>query len=56
MAELQDGPSRRAYRSRTLAGDERAVWWERAVTAFPPYAEYQSRTTREIPVVLLESA
>jgi hypothetical protein len=36
-----------------LSGDERAVWWERAVAAFPQYAEYQTKTDREIPVFLL---
>ena len=40
--------------AREISGDERAVWWERAVAAYPPYAEYQERTTRLIPVFLLE--
>jgi hypothetical protein len=35
---------------RELTGGERAAWWERAVAAFPPYAEYQERTERQIPV------
>ncbi|MFZ0768499.1 MAG: nitroreductase/quinone reductase family protein [Acidimicrobiales bacterium] len=35
---------------RQVSGDERATWWERAVAAYPPYAEYQVKTTREIPV------
>ncbi|WP_238012143.1 nitroreductase/quinone reductase family protein [Dactylosporangium sp. AC04546] len=56
VVELQDGPTRRAYRSHVLTGDERATWWDRAVAAFPQYAEYQERTTREIPVVLLDPA
>ena len=33
-------------------GDERATWWERAVAAYPPYAEYQLKTERRIPVLL----
>jgi hypothetical protein len=33
-----------------VTGDERRVWWERAVAAYPPYAEYQKGTAREIPV------
>ena len=33
-----------------VSGDERTEWWERAVAAYPPYAEYQSKTDREIPV------
>lgn len=52
--ELQDGPVRKDYRARELSGDERAVWWERAVEAFPPYADYQEKTSRQqIPVFLL---
>ena len=47
---LQDGPEPLDVRVRELSGDERALWWERAVAAFPPYAEYQERTERLIPV------
>lgn len=50
--ELQDGPEPFAVDVRELDGAERAVWWERAVAAFPPYAEYQQRTERRIPVLL----
>ncbi|WP_236792173.1 nitroreductase/quinone reductase family protein [Amycolatopsis sp. GM8] len=35
---------------------ERELWWRRAVEAFPQYADYQVRTTREIPLVLLEAS
>ena len=35
---------------REISGYERAAWWERAVAAYPPYAEYQTRTERQIPV------
>jgi F420H(2)-dependent quinone reductase len=52
--ELQDGPARGEFVARELTGDERAGWWTRAVAAYPPYAEYQERTTRLIPVFLLE--
>ena len=48
--ELQDGPTRKDYLARELTGDEKAVWWERAVAAYPPYAEYKERTERVIPV------
>ena len=41
-------------RARLAEGDERAEWWERAVAAFPNYADYQEKTEREIPVFLLE--
>jgi deazaflavin-dependent oxidoreductase (nitroreductase family) len=51
--ELQDGPVKRDYRAREVTGEEKAVWWERAVAAFPDYAEYQKKTTREIPVFVL---
>jgi deazaflavin-dependent oxidoreductase (nitroreductase family) len=47
---VQDGPEPFAARVREVSGDERAAWWERAVAAFPPYAEYQQKTDRQIPV------
>ena len=47
---IQDGPEPFPVRIRQISGDERAVWWERAVKAFPPYADYQQKTDREIPV------
>ena len=47
---VQDGPEPFEVRVRLVSGEERAQWWERAVAAFPPYAEYQKRTDREIPV------
>jgi deazaflavin-dependent oxidoreductase (nitroreductase family) len=49
---LQDGASRFDVRVRELDGPERAQWWERAVAAFPPYADYQQKTQRTIPVFL----
>jgi deazaflavin-dependent oxidoreductase (nitroreductase family) len=50
---IQDGPEPFRVTVRELAdGDERAQWWERAVAAYPPYAEYQERTQRTIPVFL----
>ena len=52
--ELQDGPDRRDYRAHEAAGDEKAQWWDRAVEAWPDYAEYQKKTDREIPVFVLE--
>ncbi|TWV55488.1 nitroreductase family deazaflavin-dependent oxidoreductase [Streptomyces misionensis] len=53
-AELQDGPVRQDMRAREVTGAEKAQWWERAVAAFPPYADYQRKTDREIPVFVLE--
>ena len=52
--ELQDGAQKWDMTARELHGDERQQWWERAVAAFPPYAEYQQRTEREIPVFVVE--
>ncbi|MFG2881387.1 nitroreductase family deazaflavin-dependent oxidoreductase [Streptomyces sp. NPDC048297] len=52
--ELQDGPVKRDMRAREVTGAEKAEWWERAVAAFPPYAEYQKKTDRQIPVFVLE--
>jgi deazaflavin-dependent oxidoreductase (nitroreductase family) len=52
--ELQDGPVKRDMRAREITGAEKAEWWERAVAAYPPYAEYQEKTSREIPVFVLE--
>jgi F420H(2)-dependent quinone reductase len=54
LLELQDGTEVRQYCARELAGDERGVWWERAVEAFPDYARYQARADRELPVFVLE--
>ncbi len=54
--ELQDGPARQEMVAREVSGDERARWWERAVAAYPPYAEYQQKTSRLIPVFVLEPA
>jgi deazaflavin-dependent oxidoreductase (nitroreductase family) len=53
--ELQDGATKRDYTARELSGDERAAWWERAVAAWPDYAEYQTKTERLIPVFVLEA-
>ncbi|MEW2167763.1 nitroreductase family deazaflavin-dependent oxidoreductase [Streptomyces sp. NPDC007084] len=52
--ELQDGPVRKEYVAREVTGDEKAEWWERAVAAFPTYADYQKKTDREIPVFVLD--
>ena len=49
---IQDGPEPFDAEVREVTGDERATWWERAVAAFPPYAEYQERTQRVIPVFI----
>ncbi|OCB23139.1 nitroreductase [Mycobacterium malmoense] len=51
---LQDGERVVTLRARELDGAERAQWWQRAVDAYPPYAEYQAKTSRQIPVFVLE--
>ncbi|MBC2879001.1 MULTISPECIES: nitroreductase family deazaflavin-dependent oxidoreductase [Streptomyces] len=55
-AELQDGPLRQDMTAREVDGEEKARWWERAVAAYPDYADYQKKTDREIPVFVLERA
>ncbi|MEU9395039.1 nitroreductase family deazaflavin-dependent oxidoreductase [Streptomyces sp. NPDC048324] len=52
--ELQDGPAKWDMTAREVTGEEKAEWWQRAVEAFPPYADYQKRTDRQIPVFVLE--
>ncbi|MGI5350794.1 nitroreductase family deazaflavin-dependent oxidoreductase [Streptomyces sp. CA-250714] len=52
--ELQDGPVRQDMTAREVTGEEKAVWWKRAVEAYPDYADYQRKTDREIPVFVLE--
>ncbi|MFF3327521.1 nitroreductase family deazaflavin-dependent oxidoreductase [Streptomyces sp. NPDC002889] len=52
--ELQDGPVRQDMIAREVSGDEKALWWERAVAAYPDYAAYQNKTDRKIPVFVVE--
>jgi deazaflavin-dependent oxidoreductase (nitroreductase family) len=54
--DLQDGPEPQEYVARLAEGEERQEWWARAVAQYAPYADYQKRTDREIPVFLLEPA
>ncbi len=49
---LQDGPEPFEVVVRQVSGDERATWWERSVAAYPSYAEYEKKTTRQIPVLV----
>ena len=51
--ELQDGPEKHDYVAEEIDGDDRTIWWERAVAAYPPYADYQLKTDRLIPVFVL---
>ena len=52
--ELQDGAAKRDYTVREASGEERVVWWDRAVEVWPDYAEYQTKTDRQIPVLVIE--
>jgi F420H(2)-dependent quinone reductase len=52
--ELQDGTETGDFVAREVTGDEKAQWWERAVAAYPDYADYQRKTDRQIPVFVLE--
>jgi deazaflavin-dependent oxidoreductase (nitroreductase family) len=56
LVELQDGPARGDYVARVVEGEERELWWRRAVEVWPDYAEYQTKTDRQIPVFVLEPA
>jgi deazaflavin-dependent oxidoreductase (nitroreductase family) len=51
---LQDGPVAKDYRAHVAEGDEKAEWWARAVETWPAYDEYQAKTDRVIPLVVLE--
>jgi F420H(2)-dependent quinone reductase len=53
--ELQDGTVKSERTARLVTGDEKAAWWARAVAAYPDYADYQKKTTRQIPVFVLET-
>ncbi len=52
--ELQDRSTKLDYAAREVVGDEKAIWWERAVEVWPDYAKYQTKTDRQIPVFVLE--
>jgi deazaflavin-dependent oxidoreductase (nitroreductase family) len=55
QVELQDLATKRDYIAREVTGDEKRVWWERAVDTWPDYAKYQTKTDRQIPVFVLEA-
>lgn len=51
--ELQDGATKKKYVAHEATGQERDIWWARAVEAYPDYADYQTKTDRIIPVFVL---
>ncbi|MFG2589828.1 nitroreductase family deazaflavin-dependent oxidoreductase [Streptomyces sp. NBC_01166] len=56
QVELRDGTVKQDMVAREVTGEEKALWWDRAVEAFPDYADYQTKTDREIPVFVLSPA
>jgi deazaflavin-dependent oxidoreductase (nitroreductase family) len=54
LVEVQDGPVKGDFRARLVEGEEKAIWWKRAVAAYPEYEQYQRKTDRDIPVFVLE--
>ena len=54
--EVRDGTAVRTMTAREVTGEEKSIWWERCVAAFPDYADYQARTQRSIPVFVLTPA
>ena len=52
--EVQVGPAKMKARARTATGEERARLWEKSLEFWPPYADYQLKTDRQIPVLVLE--
>lgn len=51
---VQDKAVKRRYRAHTASGAEREQWWARAAAVWPDYDVYQTKTDREIPIVVLE--
>lgn len=56
QVDLQDKADKATYDVRELSGAEREEWWDRAVATWPTYADYQTKTGRQIPLFLLERA
>jgi deazaflavin-dependent oxidoreductase (nitroreductase family) len=54
QVELYESSGGTEGKAREVHGDEKAEWWQRAVEAFPDYADYQQKTDREIPLFVLE--
>jgi deazaflavin-dependent oxidoreductase (nitroreductase family) len=54
--EVEIGRERRSMRAREVTGDEKAALWPRLCAMYPDYADYQARTTRQIPVLRLSPA
>ena len=53
QVEVRDGTVVQAMTAREVTGEEKAIWWERCVAAYPDYADYKAKTERQIPVFVL---
>lgn len=53
---LQDGPEVRDYLAHEATGEEKRVWWSKATDVWPDYDDYQAKTDREIPLLVLDPA
>jgi F420H(2)-dependent quinone reductase len=53
QVEVRDGTAVKAMTAREVTGEEKAIWWQRCVAAFPDYADYQIKTERSIPVFVM---
>lgn len=51
--EIQIGAEKRRMRARTASAEEKAALWPRLVAVYRDYDDYQARTDRDIPVVIL---
>jgi len=51
---VRKGKTVKGFSSRELHGDERTVYWQKAVRFYPPYVSYEQRSGRSLPVFLLE--
>jgi proline iminopeptidase len=54
LVEVQVGTRKLTAKARTATGEERARLWQKSLEFWPPYADYQTKTEREIPVVVLD--
>jgi proline iminopeptidase len=54
VVEVQVAKECFTARARIATGQERAQLWEQMAQLYPPYRDYQKKTRREIPVIVLE--
>ncbi|MBB3038814.1 nitroreductase family deazaflavin-dependent oxidoreductase [Hoyosella altamirensis] len=56
LVEVQDGADKKDFVAHEVSGEERETWWERATDVWPDYNDYQTKTSRQIPVLVLSPA